>query len=391
MSAMHIGLSYVERNAYKQLAEYPLKITQGDIHQNLEELQSFAGQVDSQTANILRCMVDPGVGRTLEAMRFLRQAPGSIALNEKGHAPGAILKRQHKSLEADRFLERAFVHLHAPLFKASKEELKVSQLQERYQAILAGTAAGSKKLSGKMVFFSDLFSGRVRVPDEFRDACPKTLLQQHHRWYGDLDLLDRQGLAARAAVETAQKRMRVMNTAPQLLADIHLLVHKLDEKKRDPPNTVHGCRYPDASRLRLLELVETLRTPMHDKSYLFGREAPPLVPSLPVQTMLKDAMKEFSFDFKEPPRPWWAKVVAACRDHFRCSLIWCQPADIPAPTPSVVFSPQYCNQQNERHPFLEGRRVELGRYLRCYCELVVVWWRPAFYPSLAAGGRRFMG
>jgi len=357
LNTMHIGMSYVECNAFTQLTVYPLKLTQGDVRENLRELGDFVGELDTQTRNVLKCVTDPGVGRTSEALTLLKHVACSTGLAEKGHAPGSILRRDHAKLEARLFGERAFVHLHTPLFKSSPEELKVQRMREKYDAIVDGRTS-QPKLSGKMMFLSDLCSGRVRVPDEFEGVGPKALLQQHHRWYGELAVEDRRGLAIRAVCETAKRQAALFDDAAKILADVHEAVEKMKTDTKGPANTVQGCRYPERLKLRLVDLVETLHTSATNTDYQFGREGPPQPPSPPVQMAILQKIKQLSSDFAQTPRPWWAKIVADCRDHFQNSVIWLQDGEDLAQRPSVVVMPTFCPQNAHAMHFLKAFEVE---------------------------------
>lgn len=208
------------------------------------------------------------------ALTLLRDAPASTQLAEKGHGPYKTVRRDHKLLEQRRWLERAFVHLNAPLFRASKEELKVVRMQNTYQDLMDGKIK-QYKMSGKMLFMSDLCAGRVRAPDELADGGPEVLLEHHHRLYGELAVDEKQTYQRRAVAETHTRQRRFADKAAHLLSKIHDAEHQLQLVRGGHQNTIRSCRYPDRYRQRLVDFVNTLKTSRNDTSFCFGRELPP--------------------------------------------------------------------------------------------------------------------
>ena len=99
VQAMLAGVGYVEYHGFALLKEDPWRLTQGDIERNLEQL----AQEDLQDISSLVCRNIALCQRvmpfeTLLAVQLLRDAPCSIGLIEKGHAPGAFIKKAHKRL-----------------------------------------------------------------------------------------------------------------------------------------------------------------------------------------------------------------------------------------------------------------------------------------------------
>lgn len=89
MQCMYKGLCYLDCNGFAPLGQYPLSLTQGDIQANLSALDLRIGPLDVVTQIILLCYrLDPGAGRTIEAVRLLQRAPGSVdwALREGARA-----------------------------------------------------------------------------------------------------------------------------------------------------------------------------------------------------------------------------------------------------------------------------------------------------------------
>ena len=156
---MYKGLCYLASNGFAPLRQYPLSLTQGNIRANLQRLDGYTGIVDHLTADILLCYrLDPGPGRTIEALTLLQHACGSTGLCEKGHAPISICKRQHDRLEVSSLRLQAFAHLQAPFLRLSRADQTVVKSERDVQAVL-DTSATPKMLSAKMALLHEIHAG----------------------------------------------------------------------------------------------------------------------------------------------------------------------------------------------------------------------------------------
>ena len=264
MSLRHIVLlcmrkaqAYLACEAYKPLLSYPLKLTQGDIRENLAQLDAFEGRLDELTDHIRTCYrVDPGPWRTEQAVNLLRHACGSTQLCEEGHAPTKVAARNHGLYQLELLRLEGFFHLHKPLLGRTKRDKVVDALEAKYHEI-ARSCVAPRRLTGRQVLLHDLHVGDAWRPLELVGASAPLLMSAHVGLYAELDFSEKAALAKRGfsvAMEKLQTRQVEASRVYKALRAKQAERAQVD--RNGVPTSVDACRYDAAWVFRFLELYE---------------------------------------------------------------------------------------------------------------------------------------
>jgi hypothetical protein len=225
LQAMHVSLAYLDLNAYAQLREYPLSLTQGNVDLNVDALARAETEITDFTVSKIQycCIVMPA--KTRRSLRLLQDVACSTALVEKGHAAGAVVKRFHQSLGPASLRARALVSEARPLFRVSAAEQRSNKLRTEWQSLLS--KAKCVRFSAANLLCSKLMSGSLGggvrydavVSSGFRQICFKSHNEIFHR----LPLPDRL-LLEREAHDVKQFRVKSnLNEASRKHCELQLL------------------------------------------------------------------------------------------------------------------------------------------------------------------------
>ena len=108
---------YLRIHAYEQLESGIFRFTQGDIGEKLRVLVAGPRPVDEEEGRVHFCATF-WPGETHRALLLLQQAPTSIALVERGHAAGALVRRAHHLIGSSSLASRAFLCEARPLCRS---------------------------------------------------------------------------------------------------------------------------------------------------------------------------------------------------------------------------------------------------------------------------------
>lgn len=140
LSAMRTSMSYVHRESFALLQEWPLRATQGDAKARVAELAGVAQAPPDLISQKLHFCSRFYPAETVVALELMREAPCSTALVEKGHSAAAFVRRAHhlvgsQTLSFSAFLSEARVLLRPTRLAAFSMQRNLGDLLSKARAV----------------------------------------------------------------------------------------------------------------------------------------------------------------------------------------------------------------------------------------------------------------
>ena len=138
LRSSHISCGYIYADIYEQLTYYPLCLTQGNIEDNLRELDAFQGDIaDEMTRNLKKCLGLglPSLSPWVRPLLLLKDTPCSTNLVEEGHSSGACNLKQHDQFGERSLRARAMVHQCRALVGTSESDKRLEKLSKAVESL----------------------------------------------------------------------------------------------------------------------------------------------------------------------------------------------------------------------------------------------------------------
>ena len=147
---------YLYAEVFSLAEEFPLSLTQGNIHENLQQLRGSQHPVDPTTEKIRKCALGVGgiaIASLIRALEFLRDnMPGTTNIVEQNHACGAKLIKKHAGYEEATLRARGVTQQFRPIFTPTHDQKVRIKLTQQLKALQTGTT----RLSGKHLLLGEL-------------------------------------------------------------------------------------------------------------------------------------------------------------------------------------------------------------------------------------------
>lgn len=231
---MHFGLGYLDHHGWSLLRSTPLKLTQGNIEENLDAFMRN-GIVEgvpfcNQMQNILMWYATRQQ-QTIAALETLRDAPCSIGLMEKGHGPGSVLRGKHKRVGYEQLQMRPFISMNAPLFKSSKVDAKIQKVRDELHT--EWDSQPKIRFTAQNAFRSELANKRrkaVKRNDTYN--WTKGHISQHNALFRALSPQEQHEFELVAAEERSRRMAEANLRRARLFTELNsLLAAKLRDDK----------------------------------------------------------------------------------------------------------------------------------------------------------------
>ena len=362
--AMYTSIGYLHKFAFVYLFKDPFQLTQGSIADRVQELKRRPlHEVHDPIARKIHLCLSVGVSQSLvvRALHLLRDAPCSTGLVEKGHAAGALLRRQHVQYGSDLILTQSTLMQTAPLFRKPKV---VDRIAERLRIAIHKAEARSVKYTAQNYFCSKLIE-QVIVGGPFDAQESMHLRQQciarHNALFAGLSAHEQHEYRQQATLESRRRQS-------QRLADIKALRNQLGEHldalaaaADDPcagvPNEVNSVRFPDDEIERIKNefyVVEPTQEQQQAIVKVHGVPGPPSMPDVEIRAAIEEKAKHLSQNPCDAC-PWWLQMAVQYRSH----MLWCglaaQSDDVSA-VPDVIYIMVLALQSPARATFLQCHR-----------------------------------
>lgn len=157
ISSMATALSYLQHHGDAPLSSYPLSLTQGDIDDNLQRLFAVAlGDLTDYTTEHIHFCVSFEPWGTKQSLLLWRDIVCFVGLVEKGHVAGAVTKSFHNNLGPEMLRVRAFLVQCRPLFRKSREALRIEGLRAEWERLLEHSSVS--RFSARNLFVSTMIA-----------------------------------------------------------------------------------------------------------------------------------------------------------------------------------------------------------------------------------------
>ena len=115
----HAALAYGYHEAFERLERLPLKLTQGDPRQNLDELADVDyASLSDKFSKSMRACIELGVSLAVlaDVLLLSRETPCATNLVEQGHGSGAATLKAHSQFGVRSLQVRTAIHQCRALF-----------------------------------------------------------------------------------------------------------------------------------------------------------------------------------------------------------------------------------------------------------------------------------
>jgi len=321
---MFTGLGYIHMHALRLLAEYPAKLTQGDVSEKIRELLRDEG-VEEFNAKRLRTALLCGVpeSEATRALLLLRDAPCTTGLHEKAHKPAALLHRQHKLYGSQLLGVRSAVIQAAPLFTKAKP---TDPIEARLRMQLDQAKAEPVRLTAKMYYCSMLVKEMLSggCSPLVAKGCSQEAIKRHHALFKAL-VPHEKDIMRRDAEQAKRRRVKdrdekVAHLAEQLRRHIESKQHEEpDDHVVGVRNVVGEMRFNDDDVIDVQRIFDELGRNASCEANQFNLKAPgmpdPMIRGA-VETKARQLMPGRSTSCV-----WWCQAMVVNRELFcACAL-----------------------------------------------------------------------
>jgi hypothetical protein len=208
IKAMHTSIGYLHMHAFALLSTDPFQLTEGCISDRVEELRRRQlHDIQDLTTRKLYLCLSVGVSPVLvaRALHLVRDAPCSTGLCEKGHAAGALLRRQHIQYGSDLILTQSTLMQTSALFRKTKV---VDTKAERLRSAIQKAQSRTVQYTARNLFCSKLIEqclvGQALDAQEswrLRQQC----IARHNLLFDGLSAQEQQQYRQEAALECGRR------------------------------------------------------------------------------------------------------------------------------------------------------------------------------------------
>lgn len=157
MEAAFVAMAFMQQECFAVAQDYPWKLGQGDILQNLLALGE-EDDVGEATTWKIQQLVRQGwnMEELIRGVRLMMEASWATTLTEQQHASVTLFKKHHPDMWLEGILARAGLHaLRRLLPEERRHDKLVKKLADKVEK-LNNQGGSSKAVSGRMMFFKEL-------------------------------------------------------------------------------------------------------------------------------------------------------------------------------------------------------------------------------------------
>jgi hypothetical protein len=396
--AANVSGAFITQKVLTVAKGYPwCLLAGGQIDENLEAL-ALAPAVAEPTAAKVQDLLKAGYNRVAlrEAVERLGDVHWTTAVQEQGHASGAIMHRAHEFYDADVLCARSMIHMVRAL---------VHEPPPSRAALLAGRKLASlakkcpEKVTGRHIFLGEFMqTSKDRGNGEpLSWAQRKDIMKRHGALYDRLPLASKRAYEARAARDIEHKRHEIEGDVEHIHAARAMRSTRLDEERRleSQKCRLANCRFSPADFERMAAMWED---PQFSKQKVAELREKAMSAPVPPAAHVKQRLEAFidAPEAQKRPVPVWCNLLCKHRAHFKlCALIFKQGATEQAfaflyacQSPmGAAFVP--LKQQDIVLPALGSANGEeiMQAMLDLYaCRFVVLWGQHTFHHEIVTDG-----
>ena len=307
------------RETCMEVLELPLRLTQGDVAQNLTDLDNRPeSATEPFSKRLLEYFTLNGIEGATRMLTILKNSSMTTALAEEGHAPGAILMRGGSGFTEKGLRVRAFLSSARTLVRGKKVSMEIKRILTRVRNL-------KKKQPGKFTarqkFFKLTADHTVQGLGVGADrrAATETCMAKHALDFRKLSFGMRDRLMRSARRDVNEKK----RNATSELRELEQHKRRLEREEREAA-AQRGCKQNHLLQGRLSDeelqkAVDFFNSPACQSAQLEQNigawgEVPAAPPDSVVEELLDHAAP--MMDEEAAVVPWWAKIQANLRDDF---------------------------------------------------------------------------
>jgi hypothetical protein len=315
-----ISYGYLWSHIFKQLLDGLLKLTQGDLEQNLTNLFAVGdpGTLHPELRKVWRCYHVHGISMAyLElCVRLLKEICATSNLVEQGHGTGAVIMKLHQQLGESMLRAWSMVHSCRGMYSKSK----LDKTLDRHQKNIEKLGLNSIALRGINIFAQE---HKTRIQIELQAAghtgasISKHWMRLAQDSYQVLSDHERARYVMKAAAATNERRAIAIGEVDSLrnLSKLAMLRHADDIAKHGFPNHVSSCKFTTSDYDSMRAIYDSLDSSgMGRLADLKKFDAPAELPTDEVKR-LEDLAARL-MPVADVPRPMWLGRMCIFRVSF---------------------------------------------------------------------------
>jgi len=346
--AAHVSVSFMSWRVFSALKEYPWRLMQGNLDEQLDKLLAGAQPQETVAGKLYKLLKSNLADRELikAALRLASEAPWTTQVPEQLHASGAVALKFHPDVCEPALVVRAFTHAARHLLpETSKKARLADRLRKRLTKLKNKNPA---KAGARQMMCKDLVRQTSQWKAKNREGVEKTVqkrvFQTHGSVWAGLPAQKRQRFANEAAIH----QFRSIDALPAAIATLQDEVGAAQEAVETELNrtgslNLGSCKLSDDD---LLALQDAFDHPQWTQDYVgelrsAALEAPDLLPPTAVAELEKVPFYKQQINVQ---RPWWLHKMAYHRDAFASTAL-----EFNCPDAKQYFKYMFAQMGNKLH------------------------------------------
>ena len=318
--SMHIGVGYCHMESFWEIGQFPWKLTQGNIEQNVADLHVHAAEPTDKTTSDMRLALRAGLPHALfiRTLKLVRDSAQTTLLTEKGHGQGRRIVKPHDLICTDSMCCRATIGESRALVARRADDV----LAERLERDIDECMKNKKPKTATNMYCSKLMADNRRMQENGKGLMSDNarIMARHHAGYQTLSVAEKRQYREQAGFETEMRKLISVEKVIELRS--RLRVHKSRarasaEAEQGVANTLSELRLSDGEleALALECFKEEYRGDGFRARWASLVSAPPATDPALVRS-LEAIERRIAAEFPKPAPPWWLKEICPRRDHF---------------------------------------------------------------------------
>ena len=318
-AAMMRMYGFAWRETFAEVLEYPLLMTQGDIEENVNELERNPNLSGSKVMRRWSSYLASGSKAQLcSLLRVLSDSSTTCILVEEGHAQGQVTIRDHAGYSASRLQTKTLLKTLRAVVRQKRRSTSFRQCSRLLRRL---AKKRPRKAGGKQLYFRAKVADRLAAvsadPLARRDET-KSCMRTHGAEWRALTPLQQHPHRAAAQARAAARVQDIENAMARLRVEQRRLQREEDllERQKSSLNHVAAVRMSEQT---LQDVCDTFNDPACKRLHLgtdrsgAWRKVPPAAEAADVQVFLEAA----GAGEEEPDKPWICRTLCRNRNILR--------------------------------------------------------------------------
>jgi hypothetical protein len=318
--SMHIGFGYCHMESFWEIGQFPWKLTQGNIEQNVSDLHDRPFEPTEKIASDMWFALRAGLPYSLfvRTLKLVRDSAQTTLLTEKGHGQGRRIVKPHNLICTDSMCCRATLGESRALVARCRDDVAAEELRMQIDEC---TQKRRRKTPTQM-YCGKLMADNGRMQENKKELVSdaRRIMASHHVGYKALSVAEKKEYVEKAKFETEMRKLVNEDKVIEFRSRLRVIESRKrasTEADDGVPNTLSELRFSDA------ELEALAREAFKEEHAGDGFRArwaslvsSPSATDPALVRSLEAIEQRIAAAFPKPAPPWWLKEICPRRDHF---------------------------------------------------------------------------